>query len=253
MRFLGAEMVGNLMTFLLCFGFSTALMAVEISDSTSKSTPTLIKGNLQLTNNGISNVPYFTLGEPALLTNLFVTKGRFSFTPAFNFDLKAKPWSFNTWMHYRVIQSKRFNLYIGSNFSTVFRRRDPNLFKEDLQTQRYQMSEINITYKIDPKKMLNLFYWKTTTLDNLGIKSSHFVSLAIQFEDLLKNEDNVLSFNPSIFVIDNTLPFSGLFMSQIIKFSTKKIPLIFSFQAVETLQSNVAAKFNWNMGVNVPF
>lgn len=94
MRFLGAEMVRNLITFLLYFGFSTTVMAVEILDSTSKFKPTLIKGNLQLTNNGISPVPYFTLGEPALLTNLYLTKGRFSFTPAFNFDLKAKPWSF---------------------------------------------------------------------------------------------------------------------------------------------------------------
>jgi len=253
MRFLEAEMVRNLITFMLCFGFSKAVMAVEIADSTRKFIPTLIKGNLQLTNNGISPVPYFTLGEPALLTNLYITKGRFSFTPAFNFDLKAKPWSFNTWMHFRVIQSKRFNLYIGSNFSTTFKRRDPTLFKEDLQAQRYQMSEINITYKIDQNKTLNFFYWKTTTLDNLGVSSSHFVSLTIQFENLLKNGNSVLSFNPSVFVIDNTLPFSGLFMSQITKFSTKKIPLIFSFQAVETLQSSVGGKFNWNVGVNVPF
>jgi len=49
------------------------------------------------------------------------------------------------------------------------------------------------------------------------------------------------------------LPFSGLFMSQITKFSTKKIPVIFSLQTVETLVSSENAKFNWNVGVNVPF
>lgn len=48
-------------------------------------------------------------------------------------------------MHFRIIQSKRFNLYIGSNFSTTFKQRNSNLFMEDLQAQRYQMSEIGMT------------------------------------------------------------------------------------------------------------
>lgn len=68
-RFLSAEMVRNLMTFLLYFGFSKAVMDVEILDSISKFKPILTKGNLQLTNNGILPVLYFTLGEPSLLTN----------------------------------------------------------------------------------------------------------------------------------------------------------------------------------------
>jgi hypothetical protein len=215
--------------------------------------PTLIKGNLQLTNNGISPVPYFTLGEPALLTNLYLTKGRLSFSPEFNFDLKAKPWSFNTWLRYNLIRTKRYNFYLGSNFSIIFKRLDPKIFNEDLQAQRYQMLDIMMTYKIDQKKMLSFYYWKTSTLDHLGITSSHFVMLALQIDNILKNENTVISFRPSVFVINNTLPFSGLFMSQITKISTKKFPLTFSLQTVETLQSSEQAKFNWNVGVNVPF
>lgn len=230
-------------------------MADSLPDSTVAKVPvpTLIKGNLQLTNNGISPVPYFTLGEPALLTNLYLTKGRLTFSPEFNFDLKAKPWSFNTWLRYNLIRSKRYNFYLGSNFSIIFKRLDPKLFKEDLQAQRYQMLDIMMTYKIDQKKMLSFYYWKTSTLDNLGITSSHFVMLALQIDNILKRDNTVISFRPAVFVINNTLPFSGLFMSQIIKFSTKKFPLIFSLQTVETLESSEPAKFNWNVGVNVPF
>jgi hypothetical protein len=77
--------------------------------------------------------------------------------------------------------------------------------------------------------------------------------LALQIDNILKSEKTVISFRPSVFVINNTLPFSGLFMSQITKFSTKKFPLIFSLQTVETLESSEKAKFNWNVGVNVPF
>ena len=243
-----------LMSILICC-ISNLSLANSLLDSTVARVPvpTLIKGNLQLTNNGISPVPYFTLGEPALLTNLYLTKGRLSFSPEFNFDLKAKPWSFNTWLRYNLIRTKRYNFYLGSNFSIIFKRLDPKIFKEDLQAQRYQMLDIMMTYKIDQKKMLSFYYWKTSTLDHLGITSSHFVMLALQIDNLLKSENTVISFRPSVFVINNTLPFSGLFMSQITKISTKKFPLSFSLQTVETLQSSEQAKFNWNVGVNVPF
>ncbi len=243
-----------LMSVLICC-ISNVSLANSLLDSTVARVPvpTLIKGNLQLTNNGISPVPYFTLGEPALLTNLYLTKGRLSFSPEFNFDLKAKPWSFNTWLRYNLIRTKRYNFYLGSNFSIIFKRLDPKIFKEDLQAQRYQMLDIMMTYKIDQKKMLSFYYWKTSTLDHLGITSSHFVMLALQIDNLLKSENTVISFRPSVFVINNTLPFSGLFMSQITKISTKKFPLSFSLQTVETLQSSEQAKFNWNVGVNVPF
>jgi len=243
-----------LMSVLICC-ISNVSLANSLLDSTVARVPvpTLIKGNLQLTNNGISPVPYFTLGEPALLTNLYLTKGRLSFSPEFNFDLKAKPWSFNTWLRYNLIRTKRYNFYLGSNFSIIFKRLDPTLFKEDLQAQRYQMLDIMMTYKIDQKKLLSFYYWKTSTLDHLGITSSHFVMLALQIDNILKRENTVISFRPSVFVINNTLPFSGLFMSQITKISTKKFPLSFSLQTVETLQSSEQAKFNWNVGVNVPF
>lgn len=243
-----------LMSVLICC-ISNISVANSLLDSTMARVPvpTLIKGNLQLTNNGISPVPYFTLGEPALLTNLYLTKGRLSFSPEFNFDLKAKPWSFNTWLRYNLIRTKRYNFYLGSNFSIIFKRLDPKLLKEDLQAQRYQMLDIMMTYKIDHKKLLSFYYWKTSTLDHLGITSSHFVMLALQIDNILKSENTVISFRPSVFVINNTLPFSGLFMSQITTISTKKFPLRFSLQTVETLQSSEQAKFNWNVGVNVPF
>ena len=68
----------------------------------SLKTPLTIHGNIQLTNNAISPVPSFSLGKPALLTTLYLQKGRFSFSPEFNFDLQAKPWSVNTWLRYQT-------------------------------------------------------------------------------------------------------------------------------------------------------
>ena len=85
-------------------------------------TPLSIRGNIQLTNNAISPVPAFTLGKPALLTTLYLQKGRFAFHPEFNFDLEAKPWSVNTWVRYQIIQQKKWDFTLGNNFSLFFKK-----------------------------------------------------------------------------------------------------------------------------------
>ena len=48
-------------------------------------------GTIAATNNGISLVPTFSLGDPAALLELKMTKGRFSFEPDMRFALDTKP------------------------------------------------------------------------------------------------------------------------------------------------------------------
>ena len=85
-------------------------------------TPLSIRGNIQMTNNAISPVPAFSLGKPALLTTLYLQKGRLAFHPEFNFDLEAKPWSINTWVRYQIIQQKKWDFTLGNNFSLFFKK-----------------------------------------------------------------------------------------------------------------------------------
>ena len=54
-------------------------------------------GQVTVTNNGISLIPSFSLGEPAALFNLSMGRGRFSFDPELRFALEGKPWSFIFW------------------------------------------------------------------------------------------------------------------------------------------------------------
>jgi len=106
--------------------------------------PLSIRGNIQLTNNAISPVPSFSLGKPALLTTLYLQKGRFAFNPEFNFDLEAKPWSVNTWIRYQIVQQKKWDFTLGNNFSLFFKKNNPALTKEEFQLQRYQAFEFNL-------------------------------------------------------------------------------------------------------------
>ncbi len=49
------------------------------------------KGSASLTHNGISLVPSFSLGDPALLFDLKFTKGKLSFEPDMRFALEGRP------------------------------------------------------------------------------------------------------------------------------------------------------------------
>ena len=233
--------------FLLCLSF----FAYAEIDSTKS--PIVIHGNLQLTNNGISPVPSFSLGKPALLTTLIVSKGRFSFNPEFNFDLEAKPWSVNTWVKYKLIQRGRFDFILGNNFSLFFKRNLPNPRNEEFQLQRYQAFEFNAGFQLTSKRSLRLMYWKSQSLDGLGIKNGLFVMLVAQINDAYTGKLGRISFRPSAFVIDNTAPFTAYFISQITTFYPAKFPLNLSFQTVHPLYSSPNSPFNWNLGLNLPF
>lgn len=212
-----------------------------------------IHGNIQLTNNAISPVPSFSLGKPALLTTLFLQNGRLTFSPEFNFDLEAKPWSVNTWLRYQVIQQEKWDFTLGNNLSLFFKKNNPALTKEEYQLQRYQAFEFNLGYHFSKMHGINLMYWKSQALDEVGVKNGLFIMLVGQIGDLWSGKNIRIGIRPSLFVIDNTAPFYGLFTSQISTIYFKKIPFNISFQTVHPHHTEPETKFNWNLGVNFQF
>ena len=216
-------------------------------------TPLSIHGNIQLTNNAISPVPSFSLGKPALLTTLYLQKGRFTFSPEFNFDLEAKPWSVNTWLRYQVIHQKKWDFALGNNFSLFFKKNNPALTKEEFQLQRYQAFEFNLGYHFTKMRGVNLMLWKSQSLDEVGIKRGFFMMFVAQMGDLYNGKNIRLGIRPSLFVIDNSAPFTGYFASQISTIYFKKLPLNVSFQTVHPLHTEPETKFNWNLGLNFQF
>ncbi len=54
-------------------------------------------GAVSVTNNGISLVPTFSLGKPAVIFDMVVGKRKLSFEPQLRFALDGKPWSFLFW------------------------------------------------------------------------------------------------------------------------------------------------------------
>ena len=122
-----------------------------------------ISGQINLTNNGFSFIPLFSLGKPATTINLSVGGKRLSFDPQFRFDLDGmRPWSFLFIWHYKLIKKERFQLRLGSYFpayafTELDYSRNSRLVKI-LTPQRFFIWTTNLNYVINKNISVGLFY-----------------------------------------------------------------------------------------------
>ncbi|MCU0468164.1 MAG: hypothetical protein MUF58_06140 [Arcicella sp.] len=105
--------------FFFCFIMTSYLSVGQNPDTVQ--TPSFFRGQITVTNNGVSLIPSFSLGKPAVLFDLNIGKGRLSFDPMIRFGMNGKPWSFIFWWRYKMVQQKKFNLGVGAHPSVVFR------------------------------------------------------------------------------------------------------------------------------------
>jgi hypothetical protein len=147
-------------------------------------------GTASIMHNGISLVPSFSLGEPALLFDLKFTRGKFSFEPDMRFALEGKPWSFLFWFRYQAIERGKFSLRVGAhpalNFRTVAIMRDGRT-EELLESRRYLAAEVVPGYAISEKVSIGMYYLRGQGFD-AGVKTTNFLVLNASFTDLYLTE-----------------------------------------------------------------
>ena len=132
------------------FLISSFLLSAQ-TDSTKKVWQ--FHGNIQVNNNGISPVPAFSLGKPALMATLFIKKGGFTYSPEFNYGADGKPWVVNNWFRYEWRQGN-LTYRTGLNFALFFGRetvlRD-NKSVVIARLNQYTALEGGLTYKFSDK------------------------------------------------------------------------------------------------------
>ena len=230
---------------ILLLHFSVFLFANSVTDSTKKVWH--FNGIIQVNNNGISPVPAFSLGRPALMTTFFIQKGGFIFSPEFNYALDGKPWVVNQWIRYQK-QHERFTFRTGINMSLFFSRNETNM-----KLNQYMALEGFMGYRLSKKSSLNLLYWHSKGLDLTAVKSGHFLSLSASISKIPVSKSLYIDFRPNVFYLTNKIPFKGVFVSAITSIANKKFPFSIFFQAVQPIKVNPNTPFNWNYGLNYIF
>lgn len=234
----------------LSFIFSLSY-SVESNDTTR--TRLHATCTVTINTNGISTIPAFSLGEPAIMSFITLSKGRFSYDPVLAYGMDMRPWFIDNWLHYRIVDRESFILRTGVNFSVFFS--DLKLPDKDvLQGERYWALELAGIYKISSRTILTLMYWNDRGQDQ-GTISGHFFSLTGEYNEMKIGRAINLSAALQVFYIDYDGNNDGLFLSPRISSSVKSIPLALFFQATQPLVTNISPDpgFEFNIGLQYTF
>ena len=216
-------------------------------------------GNINITNNGFSFIPLFSLGKPASTINLSIGRKRLSFDSQLRFDLDGiKPWSFLFGWNYRLVQNKKFNLRLGSFFpayafnNLVYTRKSKNI--SVLTPQRFFIWNAFMSYNISNKINVGIYYLNGRGLEKIDqTKSGNFISLRFFANKLNINKSISLNLNPESYFlkIDNN---KGFYLASTFSLHHFRIPFFISSTMNKSINSNLNAKsFDWNIALNYKF
>ncbi len=206
--------------------------------------------NVSINSNGISSIPAFSLGKPAIVAAVGLAKGRFSFDPTLAYGFDRRPWYIDSWLHYILVDKPVFKLRTGVNISMYFSQyKLPD--KQILQGERYLAFELAGFWYLTPKSYLSILYWNDNGMEP-GIISGHYISLAAERTEIGLWNDFLLSANIQLFYINYDGNNDGLFLSPKISSSVRNIPLSIFFQATQAIKTNISPfpGFKWNLGLS---
>ncbi|MBC6999786.1 hypothetical protein [Cytophaga sp. FL35] len=214
------------------------------------------RGTASITHNGISLVPSFSLGDPALLFDLKFTKGRVSFEPDMRFALEGKPWSFLFWFRYRAIQTEKFSLRVGAhpalNFRTISIIRN-DVQENILESRRYVAAEIVPTYKLGKNIGIGLYYLHGRGFDD-GVKQTNFVVFTSYFNNIGIAKDYYLNISPQAYYLRMD-SIDGVYVVGFITLAKKNFPLSISSILNKAIDTQIVPEddFTWNISLNYSF
>ena len=207
---------------------------------------------VSLNSNGISSIPAFSLGDPALVASIILAKGRFSYEPVLAYGLDLKPWYIDNWLNLRIIDRPKFALITGFNASGFF---NPRTISDTtvLQVQRYFAFALTGLIKITANTTLTTAYWRDMGKDG-GI-SGHFINLAGERTNIRLGGKSMLAAMLQVFYINYDGNNDGLFVTSRISYSVLNFPLSIFALATQPITSNMEPfpDFQWNVGLAYGF
>jgi len=225
---------------------SSALFSQELSDR--QNSKLKAECTFSINTNGISSVPSFSLGAPAIMAAPVFTKGRFSYEPLLAYDMDIQPWFIDNWFRYKIVDRPAFELRTGLNFSMYFS--DYKLPDETiLQGQRYWAAELAAIYKPSDRSYLSATYWNDNGQDPGSIKG-HYISLVGERSKIALGKSILLAANLNFFYINYDGNNDGLFISPKITSSVRNLPFALFFHGIQAITSNISPYpgFSWNLG-----
>ncbi len=214
-------------------------------------------GSVNVTNNGISLVPNFSLGKPAVIVNLSVGQSRFSFDPDIRFSLSAKPWTMLFWGRYKVITNGKFRLTAGAHLGLNFKIANLPVNGDSTETnivRRYLATEIVPTYFIKKNISIGMYYLYSHGLDAGTVKNSHFIIFNTNFSDIKISSKFFARFTPQIYFLKQDM-YQGYYFTSFLSISKRSFPISVSGIINQRLSGDIPGSkdFLWSTGLVYSF
>lgn len=215
-----------------------------------------LAGGVTVTNNGISLLPTFMLGKPAVMFDLSVGKGRWSFDPQLRFSLEGKPWTFIFWGRYHAVDAGKFQLNVGAHPAIAFFRvANPanETAGETLVARRALAAEVVPTYVLSKRANLGLYYLHAHGLDPGLSKAVHFLALRAGFSHLPLGRGLSLQAAPQVYYL-NMDGAGGVYVTSTFTLVKNDFPLSVQTIVNKALRTDIPSKdFIWNVSLMYTF
>ena len=243
----------------LCFYFFfcyLVLMAQETGDILTNGFQ--FSGTIGLNTNGISPVPAFSLGKPAIMGFFSLRKNRFSFDPEIAYSTDGTPWFFTSCFRYRIFGKKNFGIKVAANWNVTHSYPEVierGVAKTITKAERYLVFEFIPTYKFSEKFSLGSAVFAGRGLDKGSVKQMHFISLVGNITRLPLTEKLYSSFFPQVFYLNLDGDEDSFFVSGVAGIGHTKLPLFLSTQMNQPMVTSISPNpgFSWNIGMTYTF
>lgn len=211
------------------FTFSQERGAVE-QNIVSREKMTHFGGAVTVTNKGISTIPTFTLGKPAIIFDFSVGKGKLSFDPQLRFSLKGQPWSFIFWGRYHVIHTNKFSLNVGAHPAYSFKTTIDSTGgepKEVLTSRRYLAGELFPNYFITKKISIGIYYLYSHGVEEDAVNNTNFIALRSSISNLRLSDKYFMGFTPQVYYLKMDQQ-DGFYFTSTFNLFRSNFPVLFS-------------------------
>lgn len=211
----------------------------------------LFSSMVSVTTKGISTVPTFTLGKPAVIFDLSMGKGKLRFEPQFRFALEGKPWTFLFWWRYKLRANEKFSMTLGTHPALAFRTRivsTNDVAREIMVAQRYLAGELTPTYLLAKNMSIGMYYLYSYGVEKDVTKNTHYLAVRSGFSNIKLADQFVLGFTPQVYYLKLDKQ-DGFYFSSTLTLAKRNFPFSISSILTKSIKTDIGVSQNllWNV------
>jgi hypothetical protein len=244
--------INALLFILFIFSFYSSAQKVD-----RKKVVSHVAGAITLTNKGISTIPSFTLGKPAVTFDLSMGNGKLSFEPQFRFALEGRPWSFLFWWRYKLLESDKLNIGLGAHPALSFKTIpviSNGVSKDVIIARRYLAGELSPSYSVTKNISIGLYYLYSYCMEKDVASNNHFLSFRSNFSNIRLTDQYFMKVAPQFYYLKVGKE-DGFYVNTTLTLAKSNFPLSISSVLNKTIESNVSGSkdFIWNISLVCTF